>query len=45
MSANALTPGIAAGRLRSDDLQQNFADLHPPMGKHEAQVAADRCYF
>lgn len=45
MSANALTPGIAAGRLRSDDLQQNFADLHPPMGQHEAQVAADRCYF
>src|SRR5210317_1876452 len=45
MSANALTPGIAAGRLHSDDLHQNFADLHPPLGQHEAQVAADRCYF
>src|SRR5210317_569984 len=45
MSANALTPGIAAGLLHSDDLHQNFADLHPPLGQHEAQVAADRCYF
>ncbi|SDF09022.1 NAD(P)-dependent oxidoreductase [Limimaricola pyoseonensis] len=39
------TPGIAAGRLPSDMLAENFLDLHPPMSAHEAQVAADRCYF
>ncbi len=40
-----LTPGIAANRLDTDTLAQNFADLHPPLTAHEAAVAADRCYF
>jgi glutamate synthase (NADPH/NADH) small chain len=42
---NEMTPGIAAQRLDSDQLAQNFADLHAPLLKHEVTVAADRCYF
>ena len=45
MTATALTPGIAAGRLSPDEIDRNFTDLHPPMDPHEALVAADRCYF
>ena len=45
MANNPFTPGIAAGRLSSEALDRNFADLHPPLDKHEALVAADRCYF
>ncbi|WP_136650275.1 NAD(P)-dependent oxidoreductase [Paracoccus aeridis] len=37
--------GITAGRLTPDAYAANFADLHPPFDPHEAQVAADRCYF
>ncbi|MEM7742281.1 MAG: NAD(P)-dependent oxidoreductase [Pseudomonadota bacterium] len=36
---------LTAGRLTPDALAENFADLHPPLSAHEAQVAADRCYF
>jgi glutamate synthase (NADPH/NADH) small chain len=39
------TPDIAAGRLKPDDYARNFADLHPPLEKHQAFVEADRCYF
>ncbi|WP_306113339.1 MULTISPECIES: NAD(P)-dependent oxidoreductase [unclassified Roseovarius] len=45
MTNNALTPGIAAGRLDQASYAENFADLHPPLDDHEALVAADRCYF
>ncbi len=45
MTDNALTPGIAAGRLDAEEYAANFADLHPPLDDHEALVAADRCYF
>ncbi|MDE0522512.1 MAG: NAD(P)-dependent oxidoreductase [Boseongicola sp.] len=45
MANNPLTPGIAAGRHSSEVLDRNFADLHPPLDRHEALVAADRCYF
>ncbi len=45
MTNNALTPGIAAGRLKKADYNANFADLHPALDDHEALVAADRCYF
>ena len=45
MSNNALTPGIAAGRLDKPSYDNNFSDLHPPLDDHEALVAADRCYF
>jgi glutamate synthase (NADPH/NADH) small chain len=37
--------GIAAGRLPDAQYDINFADLHPRLDKHEALVAADRCYF
>ncbi|WP_323764716.1 NAD(P)-dependent oxidoreductase [Marinovum sp.] len=40
-----LTPGVAAGRLTTEEIEANFADLHPPLDRHEAHVAADRCYF
>jgi dihydropyrimidine dehydrogenase (NAD+) subunit PreT len=39
------TPGIAAERLTTAKLKENFADLHAPLNRHEAMVAADRCYF
>jgi glutamate synthase (NADPH/NADH) small chain len=45
MAANALTPGIVAGRLTPEDYARNFSDLHPPLNAHEARVEADRCYF
>ncbi len=45
MSASQLTPGIAAGRLPREAYGRNFADVAPPLGPHEAVVAADRCYF
>ncbi|MEM1064882.1 MAG: FAD-dependent oxidoreductase, partial [Pseudomonadota bacterium] len=38
-------PQIAPGRLPGDDIERNFADLHPAYDGHEAAVAADRCYF
>ena len=40
-----MTPGIAPGRIDAETIAENFADLHPPLTRHEAQVAADRCYF
>lgn len=45
MSQGSMAPGIAAGRLDSATLAENFEDLHPPYVAHEAAVAADRCYF
>ena len=45
MSNNRLSDGIVAERLDTNDYQQNFSDLHAPLNKHEALVAADRCYF
>ena len=39
------TNGIAAQRLGTDALAENFSDLHAPLNGHEAAVAADRCYF
>ncbi len=43
--SHTMTPGITAARLPAETLTQNFADLHAPLDRHEAQVAADRCYF
>ncbi len=45
MSNSPLTPGIAAARLPAQALSQNFSDHEPPLDRHEARVAADRCYF
>ena len=39
------TPDIAAERLPKAQYAANFADLHPPLGPHEALVESDRCYF
>ncbi len=39
------TPDIAPGRLTTAEIERNFADLHPPLSKSEALIAADRCYF
>jgi glutamate synthase (NADPH/NADH) small chain len=36
---------VQAGRLSAQQVEANFADLHPPLTGHEAAVAADRCYF
>jgi glutamate synthase (NADPH/NADH) small chain len=40
-----LETGIRAGRLSPAEYRDNFSDLHPRLDKHEALVAADRCYF
>lgn len=45
MSNSQLTPGIASGRLSSAEYATNFADSAAPLDRHEARVAADRCYF
>ncbi|MGN7806636.1 NAD(P)-dependent oxidoreductase [Ensifer sp. 22521] len=37
--------GILGGRLPLGEYENNFSDLHPPLDKHEALVASDRCYF
>jgi dihydropyrimidine dehydrogenase (NAD+) subunit PreT len=39
------TPDVASGRLSPDQYAENFSDLHPPLDKHEARVAAERCLF
>ncbi|WP_237155001.1 NAD(P)-dependent oxidoreductase [Oryzibacter oryziterrae] len=38
-------PDISAGRLETAELTKNFADIHPPLDRHEAVVESDRCYF
>ncbi|KNG93471.1 NAD(P)-dependent oxidoreductase [Pseudaestuariivita atlantica] len=43
--ADQLSAGIVAGRLSPEELEANFADLHPRLSDHEALVASDRCYF
>ena len=48
MTIAAHPPGIsdvAPGRLDAATLKANFADLHPPLTRHEARVEAERCYF
>ncbi|HEX4299161.1 MAG TPA: NAD(P)-dependent oxidoreductase [Devosia sp.] len=45
MGEAALRGGIAPGRLEPEQYDRNFADLHPPLDRHEAFVEADRCYF
>jgi glutamate synthase (NADPH/NADH) small chain len=38
-------PDIRPGRLDREELEANFADLHPPLSRAEALIAAERCYF
>ena len=45
MASGKYINGIAAGRLDQPDYNANFGDLHPALSRHEATVAADRCYF
>jgi dihydropyrimidine dehydrogenase (NAD+) subunit PreT len=45
MTHSPLTPGIVPGRLPAEAYARNFADHDPALDRHEAQVAADRCYF
>ncbi|GLQ11376.1 dihydropyrimidine dehydrogenase subunit A [Devosia yakushimensis] len=45
MAQGVLKQGIAPGRLEPQQYKSNFADLHPPLDRHEAYVEADRCYF
>ena len=37
--------GIRSGRLSAKAYASGFADIHPPLDRHEAFVEADRCYF
>ena len=39
------TAHIRAGRLPPDAYAETFADLHPPLDRNEARVAAERCLF
>ena len=45
MTNSPLTPGVVAGRLSPQAIAANFHDHEPPLDRHEAHVAADRCYF
>jgi dihydropyrimidine dehydrogenase (NAD+) subunit PreT len=45
VSNSPLTSGVVPGRLSAEAYAANFSDLEPPLDRHEAQVAADRCYF
>jgi dihydropyrimidine dehydrogenase (NAD+) subunit PreT len=48
MTIAAQPPGlsdVAPGRLDEARITANFADLHPPLTRHEAKVEAERCYF
>lgn len=45
MTQSPMTPGIAANRLSQAEMAANFADIAPRFDRHEAMVAADRCYF
>lgn len=36
---------IEAGRLTDTQLAQNFSDVSPPLDKHQALIAAQRCFF
>ena len=45
MTNSQFTPGVVPGRLPQGSYGQNFSDVAPPLDAHEAQVAADRCYF
>jgi glutamate synthase (NADPH/NADH) small chain len=48
MTIAAHPPGladVAPARLDEAGIKANFADLHPPLARHEAKVEAERCYF
>lgn len=45
MANSQTTPGVVAARLPKEAYARNFSDAEPAFDAHEAQVAADRCYF
>ena len=45
MHADALTPGVHAGRLPPAQYTHNFCDAHPPLTLAQAKIEADRCYY
>lgn len=45
MSNSPLTTGVVAHRLEPTAYAANFDDVQPVLARHEAHVAADRCYF
>jgi len=36
---------VRSRRLSDEEIARNFSDMHPPLGRAEALVEADRCYF
>jgi len=36
---------VRSRRLTDEEIARNFSDMHPPLGRAEALVEADRCYF
>lgn len=45
MSDTPQQADVRAHRLDDVEIARNFGDLHPPLGRSEALIAADRCYF
>ena len=45
MSNGEHKPDIRSHRLDKDEIARNFGDLHPPLTRSKALIAADRCYF
>ena len=45
MSGATEQPDVRPSRLPRDEIDANFADLHPPLSRAEALIEADRCYF
>lgn len=45
MANTSPKPDVRSGRLERDEIDDNFADLHPPLTNSEALIEADRCYF
>jgi glutamate synthase (NADPH/NADH) small chain len=40
-----LPASMPSSRLDKAEIDRNFSDLHPPLSRSEALIAADRCYF
>ena len=45
MSIESVQPDVRPRRLSKEEIEANFADLHPPLSRSEALIEADRCYF
>jgi dihydropyrimidine dehydrogenase (NAD+) subunit PreT len=45
LSTTTERPDVRSNRLSRDEIDANFADLHPPLSRAEALIEADRCYF